>query len=140
MPTQRTSTPTEIPQRRSTNQRTVVLEVVKRSHSHPSAEEVYRVAKRKLPSLSLGTVYRNLGLLVEDGRIREVQFIGGAARYDGMTEQHEHFVCTKCGAVHDLPRSLETKLIKKRGGPLRNALVTDYRLDLYGLCATCNAA
>jgi Fur family peroxide stress response transcriptional regulator len=123
--------------RRSTKQRDLIYEIVHASHAHPSAEEVYRLARRKLRSLSLGTVYRNLRLLADEGKIREVQFDGGPSRFDGMTEAHEHFVCTKCGFIADLPLTLKNKdLIAARKSP-NVAEIREYRLDYYGVCKGC---
>ena len=126
-----------IPERRFTRQRSVILEVVQHSHAHPDAEEVYKLARKKIKSLSLGTVYRNLKLLVEEGQIREVQLTGKTLRYDGMLEEHEHFLCTKCNRIIDLPRSMSIKSVNTNSHALSGCQVIDYRLDLYGLCADC---
>jgi Fe2+ or Zn2+ uptake regulation protein len=121
--------------RRDTRQRRVILELVEHSKAHPTAEEVYRLARKKLPTISLGTVYRNLGLLVEQGSIREVRFDDGVSRFDGHLEQHEHFVCGNCGTVIDLPRALDVKQLTKLASTIGS--VTDYKLELTGVCKAC---
>jgi len=123
--------------RRATKQRGVILGIVQASHAHPDAEEVYRLAKKKIKSISLGTVYRNLRLLVADGMIREVSSSGKAIRYDGMLEDHEHFLCMKCGTIIDLPRRHALTAVQPRNAALAGCKISDYRLDLFGLCPAC---
>jgi Fe2+ or Zn2+ uptake regulation protein len=122
--------------RRSTKQRTIVFEIVAHAKSHPSAEEVFTIARKKLPDISLATVYRNLHLLAEEGKIREVQFEGSTLRYDGMTMEHEHFCCRSCGNVQDLPVSLPTSSLTSIQTRL-GVTVERYSLDYYGLCNKC---
>ena len=122
--------------RRSTRQRTIVLEIVGRAKTHPTAEEVFTIARKKLPEISLATVYRNLHLLAEEGKIREVQFAGGTLRYDGMTMEHEHFCCRSCGMVQDLPASIPDHTIAALQERL-GVTLERYSLDYYGLCKKC---
>ena len=122
--------------RRSTKQRSIVLEIVARAKTHPSAEEVFTIARKKLPDISLATVYRNLHLLAEEGKIREVQFEGSTLRYDGMTMEHEHFCCRSCGSVQDLPVSIPKSSLTSMQARL-GVTVERYSLDYYGLCNKC---
>ena len=117
---------------RSTNQRTQVYTIVKESVAHPSAEEVYFQAKTAIPNISLGTVYRNLKLLAQEGLIREIHFGSGPSRYDGMLEAHEHFICTNCNKVVDITPTITRPNL---GGKV----VTGYRLDYFGTCEACSA-
>lgn len=128
-----------IVERRTTKQRELILDIVRHAHTHPAAEEVYHQAKRKLKTISLGTVYRNLNFLVEEGLIREVQFPGSVSRYDGMLDPHEHFVCTKCGSVTDIPSTLKKKDLAKPQEMIGSGTIQSYRLDYYGLCENCNS-
>jgi Fe2+ or Zn2+ uptake regulation protein len=128
---------TTIPDRRTTKQRTVILDIVRASRAHPDAEEVYRLARRRVKSLSLGTVYRNLKLLAEEGLIREIQLNGKSLRFDGMLEEHEHFLCSQCHRIIDLPRSLDVHALHSSNPALRGFEIRDYRLDIYGTCSTC---
>lgn len=89
-----------------------------------------------MPSISLGTVYRNLRLLVEEGKLREVQFAGDVARYDGMLERHEHFYCTECRTVIDLPARSRSKAIREVERSI-GVTVEQYRVDYEGLCGAC---
>ena len=125
-------------ERRSTKQRTLVLDIVSHSKSHPTAEEVHRLARKKMPNLSLATVYRNLHLLAEEGKIREVQFQGDIIRYDGMLDAHEHFYCTSCGSVQDLTAKLPAATLSALSGRL-GVTIERYALDYYGLCTKCKS-
>lgn len=123
--------------RRSSKQRDLIVEIVRLLKSHPSAEEVYYVAKGTMPNISLGTVYRNLRLLASEGTIREVQFETGPMRFDGMVEDHEHFVCQQCGTVLDIPPTPALRHAQFAHPELRNAQVTGYSLSYYGICPSC---
>ncbi|HEV8440266.1 MAG TPA: transcriptional repressor [Methylomirabilota bacterium] len=85
---------------RLTGPRRVVLEVVRATEAHPTAETVHRMVRRRLPRVSLGTVYRNLRLLVAEGLVKELP--GPHARFDGNTSEHHHFTCLGCGRIADV--------------------------------------
>ncbi|HVO24659.1 MAG TPA: transcriptional repressor [Candidatus Margulisiibacteriota bacterium] len=121
---------------RRTRQLAAVEEVVNAAHDHPSAEEVYRRVRRKLPRVSLGTVYRNLQKLAAQQRIRVVQLAESATRYDGMLEEHDHFMCERCGAVSDL---LRKHIPAPRLPPLHRVgyVVRRHALTYYGICPKC---
>src|SRR5688500_2570446 len=89
---------------RLTGPRRVVLEVVRGTDSHPTAERVHEMVRRRLPRVSLGTVYRNLRLLVETGLVKELP--GPHARFDGNATDHHHFTCTECGRIVDVAGAL----------------------------------
>ncbi|HEY3875063.1 MAG TPA: transcriptional repressor [Candidatus Kapabacteria bacterium] len=125
------------PKARATRQRMAVLHAVESVRTHPSAEEVYRVVKKKLPNISLGTTYRNLHLLVEEGKLRKVQFLGDVLRYDAMTAPHEHFYCAECHAVWDLAPSLPSETVRKVERKM-HARIERYALDYYGQCEACS--
>jgi len=80
-------------QLRITRQRRVILEELQRTKSHPTADELYRKVRRRLPRISLGTVYRNLELLSRSGLIRKLEIGGGKMRFDGIVEPHYHIHC-----------------------------------------------
>jgi Fe2+ or Zn2+ uptake regulation protein len=121
---------------RRTRQLAAVYAVVSAAHDHPSAEEVYRRVRRKLPRVSLGTVYRNLQKLAAEQRVRIVQLADRAACYDGMLEEHDHFLCESCGAMTDLVRSAAAQ---PDCSALRRAgyTVGTHTLTVYGLCPGC---
>ena len=122
---------------RATRQREAVLNAVERVDSHPSVDEVFRIVRKSIPKISLGTVYRNLHLLADEGKLREVQFQGDVIRYDAITGPHEHFYCRNCHAVWDIHRSLPTNAVKTIERKMKSS-VESYSLDYYGLCAKCS--
>jgi len=122
--------------KRATRQREAVLNAVEQVDSHPSVEEVYRIVRKSIPKISLATVYRNLHLLAEDGKLREVQFQGDVIRYDAITGPHEHFYCRNCRAVWDIHRSLPKDAVRSIERRMKSSVET-YSLDYYGLCAKC---
>jgi Fe2+ or Zn2+ uptake regulation protein len=123
---------------RETRQLTAIYEVLRASHDHPSADQVFRRVRDQLPRLSLGTVYRNLEKLREQGRLRVVRLASGEAHYDAVVDPHDHFVCEGCQMVLDLePVAAE---------PVADRLATAgcvvhwQTTALYGLCRACAAA
>ena len=131
----RPSRPAHPATRRQTRQRRLVYEAVFRAKTHPTAEWVYDRVRREMPRVSLGTIYRNLQLLVAEGRLRSWTR-GRATRYDADLAPHDHFLCEGCGLLLDLERAgspLEAeKKLKSRGFQVRGRI-----LDLIGLCRGC---
>ena len=104
---------------RMTRQRQLILDIINSSYAHLTAEGVYTEARQKMPKISLGTVYRNLGLLAQNGEIRRIVLENQPDRYDRRFPGHDHFVCPDCGAVRDIPaemsmeKTIERKLKMK---------------------------
>ena len=129
------STPAIAPPRRSTRQRRLVFEAVAGTTSHPTAEWVYEAVRRALPRVSLGTVYRNLQVLVGEGRIRS--FVrGGLIRYDADLTLHDHFSCDRCGLLMDIPRAGDV-LPAERRLRAKGFAVAGRTLEFHGLCRKC---
>ena len=89
-------------------QRNIVYEIVKNSYDHPTADEVYAMAVKELPTIGIATVYRNLNQLEEMGEIKRIPLMEGSDRFDGHLEEHYHMVCKSCGRLTDLRPSDET--------------------------------
>jgi Fe2+ or Zn2+ uptake regulation protein len=123
---------------RKSRQREVVLAVVRSTMDHPTADWVYRQARRTLPRIGLGTVYRNLKTLAEEGVIREVHTGGHSARFDGNTGRHYHIRCLGCGRVNDLPMSVDTRL-EEEAGRAMNYRILGHQVEIHGLCPLCQA-
>jgi Fe2+ or Zn2+ uptake regulation protein len=85
-----------------TAQRRVVMDVLARRCDHPTAEQIHTAVEERLPNVSLGTVYRNLELLQRLGLVRSLAHPGSTARFDPNLAPHHHFICERCGSVHDL--------------------------------------
>lgn len=121
-----------------THQRVVLYRAVLEMRSHPSPEAIYERVRDEIPSISLGTVYKNIRAFMDAGLVREVSPHHGTLRLESNLEEHHHLVCTRCKAIVDLE---ETDLEPVR---LRRELPGGFRVDRYsvefrGLCAACSA-
>jgi len=119
-----------------TAQRVAVYDYLSGVDHHPTAEEVFFAVKRKIPRISLATVYKNLEALVSCGAVSKLSYGDAAARYDIRTDHHYHTRCLDCGKVGDLDAVkgiAALKHIKPHGG----FTVKDYRLELLGYCRDC---
>jgi Fur family peroxide stress response transcriptional regulator len=122
---------------RNTRQRTVILDILRGGHVHLTAEEVYQQARKVLPTVSLGTVYRNLNLLRDKGLAREVRGEdAGCARFEAARDRHAHFHCRGCRTVRDIP--LPENLIETHWGAVKG-IASVHALDLHviGDCSDC---
>jgi Fur family ferric uptake transcriptional regulator len=124
---------------RATRQREIVLQAVRSTMDHPTADWVYRQARRRLPRISLGTVYRNLKKLSEEGLIREVQIAGQTTRFDANTGRHYHIRCLRCGRVNDLPISVDRRL-EEEARRAMNYQVVSHQVEVLGVCPLCQTA
>ena len=117
----------------------VLYEVMKTMHGHPSPEEVYARVKKKVPAISLATVYKNIHLFVESGVFREVSMHHGSLRVEMNDRPHHHMVCTRCKAIYDLDEEQLGGLPQPHRLP--NGFVAErYAIDVLGLCANCQEA
>jgi len=121
---------------RNTIQRTVILEELRKLTSHPTAAVLHEIVRRRLPKISLGTVYRNLERMAALGTIRKLEFSGSEARFDGDTERHDHVRCVGCGRVDDT-RSPPLDVSRAPQHDLGGYKIFDYRLEFLGLCPEC---
>lgn len=126
--------------RRQTIQKQAVLEAVRQATlSHPTAADIFAQVRPLLPTLSFGTVYRVLHGLVEDGDLVEIPQANGPAHYDADTRDHDHIICSRCGAVGDVHlRPLFS--LEECGQPQTDFEVQGYRLEFHGLCPRCRCA
>ena len=121
---------------RFTKQRQAVLEVVRGSTEHPDAAHVFDAVKQIVPSISLGTVYRSLEALVQEGHLIQVQQPGQATRYDARLEDHAHFICDACGEVFDVLIELPD-LVGLVSLKLEGFAVNEARVEFHGTCRRC---
>lgn len=124
---------------RSSRQRDVVLETVRSTFEHPTAEWIFRKARKRLPRVGLGTVYRNLKALVDEGLIREVRRADEAVRYDGNTGEHYHIRCISCSRISDLPVSVD-RAIEHRARYATNYSIVGHEVEVHGVCPACRRA
>jgi len=123
--------------RRITKQRQVILEELRQLKTHPSADEIYKVVRRRLPRISLGTVYRNLEVLAKMGEIQKLELSGSIKRYDWNTNKHYHIRCVRCDRVDDAPIAP----LKQLEGELYESTVFEiigHNLEFIGLCPECS--
>lgn len=121
-------------QRRYSRQRELIYNCVRNTTEHPTADMVYRWLLPDNPNLSRGTVYRNLKLLAEEGKLKLLQF--QVERYDAQTMEHPHFYCTKCGCVSDLDLQYDEQLVR-RAEQECGVTVEGHDLVFYGTCPLC---
>lgn len=119
--------------------RNAILECLKSTNAHPSAETLFQMLQEEHPDISLATVYRNLTLFKNQGMIQSLGTVNGIERFDGNTEPHVHFICGRCDSVLDLPEldppeSLCSAAAKATGGQ-----VSGCQLIFTGTCQNCLA-
>jgi Fe2+ or Zn2+ uptake regulation protein len=114
---------------RLTDQRRLILAVVQATDTHPTAERVHAAVRRRIPRVSLGTVYRNLRLLARHGLLAEIAG-GPTLRFDARVERHHHFTCSTCGHIFDL----DDRVAARTG-----FRVSHHRIEFYGQCDRCAA-
>ncbi|AXC11379.1 ferric uptake regulator, FUR family [Acidisarcina polymorpha] len=122
-----------------THQRQVVYEVLRSTHGHPSPEEVYARVRRKIPSISLATVYKTIHSFIEGGIFHEVSLHHGSLRVETNQTPHHHLVCTHCRSIHDIDES-ELGLTTQGGKLPGGFLVERYAIDVLGRCPACQQA
>ncbi|MCS7229527.1 MAG: transcriptional repressor [Candidatus Kryptonium sp.] len=126
--------------RRGSKQREAILRILQSTDIHPTADWIYDQVRKVIPNISLGTVYRNLNLLKDEGLIREVTIQGSSsARYDANLEPHHHFICLKCNSVYDLPAygvglNIESYLAGK------DFEIKFVKIDIFGICDRCHSS
>lgn len=117
-------------------QREEILNIIKESDKHPSAEVIYEEARKKLPNISLGTVYRNLNFLVESGMIKQIKGLDEKDRFDKTLKDHGHLLCDACKTVYDADDALIDAL--KENIQTKTGFVTkNYNIVVTGICHEC---
>ena len=121
---------------RLTPQRQVILQFLKETEEHPTAEQVYQKIGEQFPGISLATVYNTLNMLKELGVIRELSYGDMSSRYDGNDTEHAHLVCETCNHVIDIACPTEESL-RTPGLAEHQFSLRAYRLEYYGTCKSC---
>jgi Fur family ferric uptake transcriptional regulator len=123
---------------KQSTQRQIILEIFLKTERHVTAEELYLIVKKHIPSIGYATIYRTLKLFTEAGLCRELQVENRLTRYEHLYdhEHHDHLICTECGKFVEIISPeievLQEKIAKKNGFVLEK-----HRLDLYGICSDC---
>jgi Fur family peroxide stress response transcriptional regulator len=121
---------------RLTHQRIEIFNEVARTGDHPDIETIYKNVRRKMPTVSLDTIYRTLGLFVKLGLVMRVRPLQARVRFDANTDVHYHFACTRCGAMLDF-KEQDFDALKVPEAAAALGRVESRRIEFWGICAAC---
>lgn len=121
--------------RRETKQRDAILRILRNTRSHPTAQQIYEKAKQEIPSISRGTVYRNLEVLQEMGTVTELT-LGGISQFEYTLDNHYHFRCNSCGVVTDIDHPVNPEL-NRMAAKRTGLLIKSHQLEFRGVCHQC---
>jgi Fe2+ or Zn2+ uptake regulation protein len=122
---------------RMTRQRKVILEELRKVHTHPSADELYEMVRKRLPRISLGTVYRNLEILSESGDIQKLEPGCSLKRFDGNPAEHCHIRCVSCNRIVDAPMAPDLEIDFEQINSTDYKII-GYKLEFLGMCPQCS--
>lgn len=123
--------------RRMTKQRKVILQELRKVTSHPTAEQLHQMVREKIPGTSIATVYRNLEILADEGKIMKLEVAGTQQRrFDGTPENHYHIRCTECGRVDDVHMELVAS-IEDAAAQSCGYRVLSHTVEFTGICPEC---
>jgi len=121
---------------RMTDQRRVILDEIRSTKAHPTADELYRDVRKRLPKISLGTVYRNLDILTKSGLINKLDFGSGQSRYDADVSDHYHIRCVDCNRIVDImdmpPLQYDREILARS-----DFEILGHSLEFLGICPEC---
>lgn len=123
-------------ERRNTIQKDLVLKTVRELKRHLTADEVYEFIKKDHSTIGKGTVYRNLGILAEEGEIRKIEIPNGPDRFDFTIKKHYHVRCVRCGKIFDVDMD-DTGDLKERIHDTHGIRFLDYDILFKGICPDC---
>ena len=123
---------------KATHQRREIYRELAGTNDHPNVETIYDRVRKRIPEISLDTVYRTLHLLEKKGLIGRVGFLGDKTRFDANTDRHHHFVCTECGFMGDFYHDVWNNF-RARGDVQAMGTVNSIYVELRGLCRACRA-
>lgn len=127
----------KLPGMRLTTQRQIILEELGKVKSHPTANEVYDMVRKRLPRIGLGTVYRNLELMAESGVILKLEVGGTQKRFDATTEVHYHIRCLDCGKVDDIELPVQDN-INAIAAQACDYAILGHHIEFSGKCSDCS--
>ena len=127
----------QLPNMRLTTQRQIILEELGKVTSHPTDNEVYDMVRRRLPRIGLGTVYRNLELMADNGIILKLEVGGTQKRFDATVEPHYHIRCSSCGKVNDINIAVQEQ-INQVAEKASNYIILGHHIEFSGICSSCS--
>jgi Fur family ferric uptake transcriptional regulator len=122
--------------RRMTKQRKVILEELRKVTSHPTADLLHQMVRKRLPKISIATVYRNLEILSDEGMVLKMDVAGTQRRFDGNPENHYHIRCSMCGRVDDVHMELVSS-IEENATRVSGYRVFSHTVEFTGICPEC---
>lgn len=123
---------------RYSKKREAILELIRSTQEHPSADWVYQKLKPEYPDLSLGTVYRNLARFKEEGMVTSVGTVNGQERFDAIMKPHAHFICSDCGSVMDFHGLDQDENMDRQVEEKYGMKIDHHDLVFHGICPHCN--
>ncbi len=118
--------------------REAVLNCLRSTDTHPTAEWVHSQLRSEYPDISLGTVYRNLAMFKQQGIIASLGTVNGVERFDGNTQPHVHFICTDCNKVQDLPQMEIPESLAETASRCSGGRAEICHLSFTGHCRDCS--
>ncbi|MBD3362207.1 transcriptional repressor [Candidatus Dojkabacteria bacterium] len=115
---------------RNTIQKKLIIDFLSNTKSHPTAYEIYDEVKKKIPNVSKGTIYRNLKKLKKESKVKEIYW--DVAHFDGNTDPHGHFICSKCDQIRDI-EDIQVNLRKLE----HYGKIDSFDIYIYGICNDC---
>lgn len=122
---------------RFTKQRQLIIDELRQLTSHPTADDLYHLVQKKIPKISLGTVYRNLTILSEQGIIQKLNIGGSHKHFDGNISNHYHICCSNCDRIDDLEIPPDFN-IEKKISKLTSFKILKHNLCFIGICPDCD--
>jgi Fe2+ or Zn2+ uptake regulation protein len=130
------SRPAAEPRRRTSRQRDAIRAYLDSVEHHPTAEEIHRAVRKKVPSAGLATVYRNLEQMIQSGEASRT-IHGDRARYDGRSDAHYHFFCDSCGRLDNIETTAADKRLLASLSRRVHGSIESIRLEVHGRCSSC---
>ena len=123
-----------------THQRQVIYEAIVDSREHPTPELIYEQVRLRIPSISLGTIYKNVKTFLDSGVLKEVTLHHGSLRLESNMTPHHHLVCSSCKAIFDIEESAVEPVQLPKAGLPEGFSIRQCRVEYVGVCRSCQAA
>lgn len=121
---------------RQSRQRERILQLLKQTDTHPTADWLYEQLKKEFSKLSLGTVYRNLSILTDQGLVQKIHSGSTFNRFEANQALHYHLICEKCGKIEDFKMPAHKEL-DEQASRMTDFMIRKHRIDFFGICSNC---
>ncbi len=112
------------------------MNILKSTTTHPTASWIYDELKKDFNNLSMGTVYRNVNILIDQNLVTKIESGSSFDRFDGNVSPHYHFICRDCQSIYDFPMPIISDL-EEKAATLTSHSVEEHRVNFYGQCENC---